>query len=129
MFTVNKNAPLDVVNSINTATTLSAVPEAESEHRLQALLAELSPDKPWGEREIAAKQLGRTRNPEALPGLLAALQTDPFWMVRCAIIQALERIDDPRAIPTLREVAKNDSFNVVREYAATAMERLSTRAG
>ncbi len=127
MLTVNKNQSLEVTGNIDTAVTLPPVPQARPDDlKLKALLAELSPDKPWGDREIAAKKLGYMRNPEALPGLLTALQTDSFWMVRCAIIQALERIDDPGAILVLREVAKNDGFHVVREYAVKAIERLST---
>lgn len=118
MFTGDENQAPEVA-------TFPSVIQATPDQKLQGLLAALSSDRPWGEREIAAKQLGRTRNPAALPGLLAALQNDPFWMVRCAIIQALERIDDPSAIPMLREVAQNDGFHVVREYAAKAIERLS----
>jgi HEAT repeat protein len=93
--------------------------------KLYNLLADLSPDTAWGDRQIAAKKLGNMRDPEALPGLLGALPSDPFWMVRCAIIQALEKIGDPRAIPTLREVADSDGFQVVRSYASKAVERLS----
>jgi len=92
---------------------------------LDKLLADLSPDTSWGDRQIAAKKLGNMRSQKALPELLAALPTDPFWMVRCAMIQALEMIGDPGAIPTLREVAQNDSFQVVRSYAAKAIERIS----
>lgn len=93
--------------------------------KLYNLLADLSPDTPWGDRQISAKKLGNMRNPEALPGLLDALPSDPFWMVRCAIIQALEKIGDPMAIPTLQEVANSDSFQVVRSYAAKAVDRLA----
>lgn len=91
---------------------------------LEKLLADLTPDAPWGTRQMAAKKLGYLRNPEALSGLLAALPTDPFWMVRCTIIQALEMIGDPGAVPILQEVAKNDGFQVVRAYAGKAIERL-----
>jgi HEAT repeat protein len=122
MFTVYKNQSLEGRDNIN---TLPPATQYQPDQKLKALLADLSPEKPWGEREIVAKKIGYMRSSEALPGLLAALQTDPFWMVRCAIIQALERIDDPRAIPTLREIARNDSFHVVREYAVTAIERIS----
>jgi HEAT repeat protein len=128
MFTVNNNQSLEVVNEIHTAATLPPVSEDQIDQKLKALLAELSPRKPWGDREIAAKRLGYLRSREALPVLLSALQTDSFWMVRCAIIQALERIDNPEAIPTLREVAKNDGFHVVREYAEKAIERLSAES-
>ena len=93
--------------------------------KMAKLLADLSPETPWGERQIAARKLGCLRSSEALPGLLEALPDDPFWMVRCAIIQALEMIGDPEAIPTLWEVASSDGFQVVRSYAVKAIERLS----
>lgn len=89
------------------------------------LLADLSPDIPWGDREIAAKKLGNRGNPEATPALLEALPDDPFWMVRYAMIQALEKIGDRSAVPTLQWVAECDSFQVVRSYAARAIERLT----
>ena len=118
MFTVN------TYQFPNTFTKFPAVIDVQPEPKLEALLANLTSDTPWGERQIAAKKLGYMRNPEALPGLLTALPTDPFWMVRCAIIQALEMIGDPGAIPTLQKVAKNDSFQIVRAYAEKAIERL-----
>lgn len=97
----------------------------QPEIKLYALLSDLSPDTPWGERKMAAQKLGNMRYPEALPALLDALPVDPFWMVRCAIIQALEKIGDQRAIPTLRKVAEEDGFQVVRSHAAKAIKRLS----
>ena len=119
MFTATRNG------HPNTFTTLPIAVDVQPNPKLDALLAALTPDTPWGDRQVAARKLGYMRNPEALPGLLTALPTDPFWMVRCAIIQALEIIGDERAIPTLREVAKNDGFQVVRAYAAKAIERLA----
>jgi len=110
---------------IHTLADLLIGVEVQPEPKIKALLADLTPDMPWGQRQIAAKRLGHLRSTEAVPGLLATLPVDPFWMVRCAIIQALELIGDPGAIPTLREVAKNDGFQVVRSYAAKAIERLS----
>ena len=89
------------------------------------LLAELSPEKPWWDRKVAAHQLGSMRSEAALAGLLAALPTDPFWMVRCAIIQALESMGDPGAIDVLKDVAECDSFAIVKGYAEAAIERLS----
>jgi HEAT repeat protein len=92
--------------------------------KMDVLLANLTPDTPWRERQIAAQKLGCMRDPEALPGLLVALLTDPFWMVRCAIIQALEIIGDRTAVPTLQEVARNDGFQIVRAYAVQAIKEL-----
>lgn len=99
--------------------------EFQPERELDHWLAELSPDKPWLDRQIAAKKIGQMRSSDALPTLLAALPVDPFWMVRCSIIQALEMINDPIAIPSLREVAESDGFQVVRSYAVKAIEMLS----
>jgi len=127
MLTANFNQRPEVADQMNAYRTPPlelVVPDI----KLYKLLADLSPDTPWGERKIAAKRLGSIRSPEALPGLLDALPTDPFWMVRCAIIQALEMIGDPGAIPTLREIANSDGFYVVRSHAAKAIERLSQEA-
>ena len=125
MATVTMNPYLEVVGRINAFRITPRVFEVQSDYELDKLLAALSPDTPWGERQTAARKLGYVRDSRALPGLLTALPDDPFWMVRCAIIQALENIDDASAIPTLREVTKSDSFEVVRVYAARAVERLS----
>ena len=125
MLAVNINQRLEEVDKLNTFTTLPIAIEVQPDHKLHKLLAELSSDTPWGDRQIAAKKIGYMRSSEALPGLLAALPAEPFWMVRCAIVQALEMIGDPMVIPTLREIAKSDGFQVVRSYAAKAVERLS----
>jgi len=122
MFAVNFDQHTEVANRMNTLPLELVV---QPDIKLYKLLADLTPDTPWGERKIAAQKLGFMRNPEALPGLLSALPTDPFWMVRCAIIQALEMIGDPRAIPALHEVSVSDGFQVVRSYATKAIERLS----
>ena len=115
------------VDARNLFTTLPLADEIRPNRELENLLANLSPETPWGDRQLAAKKIGSTHNPEALPALLAALPVDPFWMVRCDIIQALERIGDPGAIPTLQMVAQSDGFQLVRSYAAKAVERLSQR--
>ena len=125
MFAVDYSQVPEGAEQTITNTTLPLAWVLQPDIKLYRLLADLSPDTPWGDRKSAAEKLGHMRDPEALPGLLDALPADPFWMVRCAIIQALERIGDPRAIPTLREVAKSDGFQVVRSYAAKAIERLS----
>jgi hypothetical protein len=121
-FNVQQPTAIDTMNTFRPSLPAS---EVQRNRKLERLLAYLSPDASWGDRQIAAKKLGYMRCREALPGLLAALPADPFWMVRCSIIQALEKIGDPRAIPTLREVAVNDRFQVVRSYATKAIEKLS----
>lgn len=125
MLAVNQYQQPEEMDMLQTFTTLPLVIEVQPDHKLEQLLADLSPDTPWGDRQIAANELGYMRSLESLPVLLAALPVDPFWMVRCAMIQALERIGDPGAIPILRHVAESDSFQVVRSYAAKAIERLS----
>jgi HEAT repeat protein len=126
MVTVNTYQHPVAADKKNVFTAFPPVVETHPDREPDALLANLTPDTPWGERQSAARRMGYMRDPEALPGLLAALPADPFWMVRCAIIQALEMIGDPGAVPTLREVAKNDSFQVVRAYATKAIERLDS---
>ncbi len=125
MLTANLDQRLQVVDELNTFATTPIEIEVRPERDLDSLLAALSPDTPWGDRKMAALELGYLRCQEALPGLLEALPVDPFWMVRCAIIQALEMIGHPEAIPTLQEVVESDGFQIVRSYAAEAIERLS----
>jgi HEAT repeat protein len=126
MYPVNLTQDPQMVDEMQVSTTWPLAVFLEPDLLLCNLLADLSPDKPWDVRKVAAQRLGDHRSPRALQGLLAHLPTDPFWMVRCAIIQALERIGDPNAIPTLLDVAKKDGFQVVRSYAAKAIERLSS---
>jgi len=125
MFTPIQTQLPPMEDRIHTFVDLLIAVDVQPEPKIKTLLADLTPDTPWGQRQIAAKRLGYLCSTEAVPDLLATLPVDPFWMVRCAIIQALEMIGDPRAIPTLRDVAKNDSFQVVRAYATKAIERLS----
>ena len=125
MLAVNLYQYPHVLDKLNPFTAFPIAIEVQSGRKLYKLLADLSPDAPWGDRQMAAKKIGSMRNPEALPGLLAALPTDKFWMVRCAIIQALEMIGNPGAIPTLQEAAICDGYQVVRSYAAKAVDRLS----
>jgi HEAT repeat protein len=125
MSQANVDQYLEIVDEMKAFTTLPIAVEVLHDRKVEKWLADLSPDTAWGDRQIAAKNLGYMGSSEALPGLLNALSVDPFWMVRCAIIQALERIGDPAAIPTLRQVVKSDGFQVVRSYASKAIERLS----
>ena len=125
MFTAEYDQQADIVDKFTALTPLPIAIQVFPNSELASLLSNLSPETPWGDRQIAAQKLGNLRNPDALPALLAALPTDSFWMVRCAIIQALEKIGDPTAIPTLQTVGQVDSFQVVRSYATKAIERLS----
>jgi HEAT repeat protein len=125
MLQVMKNQYPEVVDDIQPITAFPLSIEVRPAREIEQLIANLSPQVPWGQRQSAAKRLGSKKALAAVPALLEGLPTDPFWMVRCAIIQALERIGDPNAIPTLRKVAQNDSFQVVCSYAAKAIERLS----
>jgi len=125
MLKVQVNRRYQIIENLNTYTAFPIAIEVQPDPKVAVLVADLSPDTPWGVRKITAHRLGNLRDSKALPGLLEALVADPFWMVRCAIIQALEMIGDPGAIPTLREVASNDRFQVVQSHAVKAIERLS----
>ena len=115
----------DVLNRMQVSRTIKLEFVVTAHSRIGRLLAQLSPENPWGDRKAAAQKLGYMRSTEALPGLLEALRTDPFWMVRCAVVQALEFIGDAGAVPTLQAAARDDAFQVVRSHAAKAVERLS----
>ena len=125
MLAANMDQPPQVINKLNTFTAFPPAIEVQPDRKFHKLLADLSPETPWGDRRMAAQTLGYLRSRQVVPGLLDALPADPFWIVRCAIIQALESIGDQRAIPTLRQIAKSDGFRIVRSYAAKAIERLS----
>ena len=125
MLAANFDHQTQIVESLNPFVAFPVADEVQPDSEVTQLLADLSPDTPWGERQAAARRLGCLRNPDALPGLLAALPEDKFWMVRCAIIQALVMIGEPDAVPALCEVAEKDGFQVVRSHAAKAVIRLS----
>jgi HEAT repeat protein len=125
MLAANLDQQPQFVDRMNPIIAFPVAVEAQPDPEVTELLAYLSPEIPWGERQTAARRLGCLRNPEALPGLLAALPEDKFWMVRCSIIQALEMIGEPGAVHTLCEVAEKDGFQVVRSHAAKAVQRLS----
>lgn len=125
MFPTIDQEQSQLVDRVNPLVSLPVAVELRPDPVVAKLLADLSPETPWGDRQVAARRLGRMRSYEALPGLLDALPSDPFWMVRCAMIQAVEMIGNPGAIPTLGEVAESDPFQVVRSYAAKAIERLA----
>jgi HEAT repeat protein len=125
MYQANLNQYSEITQKMNPVWEVPVTSEVQPDSNVEQLLADLSPDVSWGNRQMAARKLGTLGCPEAVPGLLEVLPADPFWMVRCAIVQALEMIGDPDAIPTLRDVAETDGFKVVRSYAAKAVERLS----
>jgi len=125
MLAANFDHQTQIVESMNPYIAFPVTVEIQPDPEVAQLLADLTPNTPWGERQVAARRLGCLRNPDALPGLLAALQEDKFWIVRCSIIQALVMIGEPNAVPTLCEVAEKDGFQVVRSHAAKAVQRLS----
>ena len=125
MLAANYDHKTQTVESMNPFVTFPVAEEVQPDPEVTQLLADLSPDTPWGERQAAARRLGCLRDPDALPGLLAALPEDKFWMVRCSIIQALEMIGEPGAVPTLQQVAASDGYQVVRSHAAKAVQRLA----
>jgi HEAT repeat protein len=127
MYQMNIDQNKEVMDQLGTFASVHVAIEVQMNDRAEELLTQLSPENPWGDRQMAARELGYMGCSEAVPALLNALPNDSFWMVRCAIIQALERIGDPGAISTLRDVAERDGFRVVRSYAAKAIERLSVQ--
>ena len=88
MLQSNIDQQLQVVEVLNQNLAFPIAIEVQPEQKENNLLADLSPETPWGARKIAAQKLGDMRTPDAFHGLLDALLADPFWMVRCAIIQA-----------------------------------------
>lgn len=124
MYTVILDQRFQEVDKVKVLTTLPIAVKFQPDPKRTKLIANLSPDTPWGDRKRTAQRLGYMRCQEALPELLSALPADPFWMVRYAIVQAVVMIGNPEAIPTLQDVALNDSFQVVRSYAAKAIELL-----
>ena len=71
-----------VVATKNVLTTFRSAIEVEPNSNVAELLADLSPDKPWDDRQIATRNFGYMRNSESLVTLLAALPADP-----CCIFQ------------------------------------------
>jgi len=124
MYQENFNQQAEVLDQMKSLAAISVAIKVQPDHEALQLLANLSADVAWGNRQAAARKLGYMKCHEAVPALVEALPDDPFWMVRCDIIQALEKIGDPLAIPVLRQVSKNDGFQVVRAYATKAIERL-----
>ena len=95
MYPVNVYPRPEAANKTNVFTAFPQVLETHPERELDALLANLTHDTPWGERQIAARKLGYMREQEALPGLLAALPTNSqrtSWMEKALIAGPLPGI-------------------------------------
>jgi hypothetical protein len=58
MLTVNTYQRPIVADKENKFPTFPPVIKAQPDRELETLLANLAPDTPWGERQIAAKKLG-----------------------------------------------------------------------
>jgi len=77
-------------------------------------------------RQAAAKALGNTRHPAALPFLLEALR-DPFWWYEREVqagdlFEALEKMGDIAVVPLIE--ALKDKEGAVRKFAAGLLGRL-----
>ena len=57
------------VDARNLFTTLPLADEIRPNQELENLLSNFSPETPCGDRQVAAKKIGSTLNPEALPAL------------------------------------------------------------
>ena len=61
MLAVNLDQRPQVVDKMNPFTTYPIAVEVQPDRKLYKFLADLSPDTPWGDRQIAAKKLGSMR--------------------------------------------------------------------
>lgn len=81
------------------------------------------PNKPFDQRWIAARALGKIGGPEALGHLKYTLENDKFSMARVAAISALNDLGD-RSVRESVEKALEDDAMIVRSHAADALTRL-----
>ena len=88
------------------------------------LIDRLRTDRDDGDRERAAKELGRLGAVRAVPALVQALLYDEDDDVREEAAEALGRIGDARALPALRRAAATDDDSSVRREARDAIEQI-----
>ncbi len=88
---------------------------------LNQLLQDLE-NKDWNIRSQAVSDLGKLKNPQAVPALIKALQ-DSKGYVRRRAASALGEIKDPRAVEPLI-MALKDPESYVRRKAAAALGNL-----
>ncbi|MBK8482109.1 MAG: HEAT repeat domain-containing protein [Proteobacteria bacterium] len=81
------------------------------------------------QRREAARELGRLREPRALPTLLSIVAAERFDVILEIAIDALGNIGDARAIEPLRALLSDPSIDAyVRDATATALGRLGAPA-
>ena len=77
-------------------------------------------------RDVAAFQLGRHRNRNAVPSLIVSLGSEPSKGTRLKIIQALGDIGSTQAVATLVATLQSDAPDV-REAAVVALGKIRSR--
>lgn len=86
---------------------LADSPGPESSQLLQKALSHWDPET----RRAAAREIGRTRNEDALPALLKIVgEINLFernYELKKEVLKSLEAIKSPRAVPVLRRLANN----------------------
>jgi len=75
-------------------------------------------------RRDAVTNLGRMRDPRAIPSLLERLKNDSYTEVRVAAASALGEIGDPKVAVYLERATVYDKKQAVRDAAAASLSRL-----
>jgi hypothetical protein len=89
-------------------------------------LLELLTDTDWLARSAAAQNLGKLRDPRAVPALARCLQAADDGL-RISALKALAKIGDPSVLPNVFETATGDESFGVRATAAETLGRLGDR--
>jgi HEAT repeat protein len=115
----------DRVNTVRNLAerSLLALPDAVREHGVEPLLALLQHPVPLT-RSPAARLIGLTGDPRALPPLLELLGGDSQWLVRMWAAKALGDLGLPDAVAPLARTLQCDEKDRVRAAAAEAIGKL-----
>jgi HEAT repeat protein len=115
----------DKVNTVRNLAerSLLALPDAVRDYGVQPLLALLRHPVPLT-RSPAARLIGLTEDPRALPPLLDLLSGDSQWLVRMWAAKALGDLGLPDAVAPLTRALQCDEKDRVRAAAAEAIGKL-----
>lgn len=82
------------------------------------------------ERREAARKLGQSGDPRAVPVLIEVVEAETFDVIAEIAIEALGELGDQRAVPVLQEVYADDKRDrYVRDMAASALRKLGAEPG